>query len=230
MEKILTFKWAVKEDKIVKFYEDEKTYDISDAVANLDFEKYGITKDTKVSVKFEKNEVIHISKVKDSDVKTEAPKVETNATSTTTSEAVYKIRTVKAYKEEYRGVLFEEESDWYSISKDLNWDNLGIQKGLQVQFTDSNPIGKSKSRQIISWQIVEQKKEEPKSEAKNDYDKKSYTSDTQRSIECQACLNSANASVSRLFAGQNITKEDFIQRVTYIARENYNILQALKNL
>lgn len=226
--KQLTFKWVQNEDKVIKFSDDVNFYDASDKVniTSEAYEKLGIVPGTKVSVVIDGNTVLSVTKIGNEAVKTEE-KVQNPELSDNTKN----ILTIDSFKKEYRGLIFKEQEDqWYTLAKNIDWDSVGIAKGVQVEFTDKDPEGKSKNRIITSIKVLEVKQEqketpvsEPKSKAKND-----YSNNVQVSIEAQAAVNSANRIVSSL-VDNGTTPEEILKMITRIANHNYDLIQKLKN-
>ena len=227
-EKELTIKWLMKDDKIIKFKEIKETFDISEKVADVDFEKFGVGGGSKMSVKIDHDQGDHgtVIFMKKS--------VGGPATSADSDSKDIILKTVKAYGQKFNGsVLFtDDENTWYSCDKSIGTDNLPQYKDRTVEITESvSSNGKKilKSIKMISIKDGVQESNKPKNYYSNS------TNQTQISIEAQACMNHANITVSNLFSGKfDATKgEDGVLVKTLIrslARENWDIVQELKKL
>lgn len=203
VEQILTLKWIIPEDKLIRFEEMPEAYVISDKVAEFDFSKAGVTKGTKVNVKIEKTGdegvVVFMTKVKG---QTTAPKTETteqrdpvptNTSSTSAPTDNTKELTVNGLAKGTRGIIFaEQDKVWYTLAQDIDVEGLyakGVRKGAKVKVTVVPPEGRSKNEIITSITVVEEVKKQwsGKKSYKSDYD----NPEKQKSIECQAAVKAA---------------------------------------
>lgn len=226
-EKELTIKWLMQEDKIVKFEEVDETYDISDPVAKFDFEKAGVKAHSKVTVKIDRDQgdhgmVVFMTKSKNT------------GSSSTQSSGSGVIKTVKAYGLKYNGSLLftDNEKQWYSCNKSIDKDSLSQYKDktVEVQIKEGPEGGKY----VNSIKLVDGG--QPQSSSNTTSSKNSFSNSSdpkQSSIEAQACVNSANTTVSRLFAGKfdaNKAEDGVLVKtlIDSIAKKNWELVQELK--
>lgn len=251
VEKETTVKWIVSDEKIIRFEDSDTVYDMSDAVASLDFKKYGIDKGTKVSVKIDTNAgdngtIVFMKKEETiAEVKKEIPKIDTS------SKDGKKVLTVAGISFKTKGIIFEEEEKvWYTISDSIGVNNLknyGIEKGIKVEVSVSDP-SKEGGNKVITFikkvtdsapvKIEEKTESDSKPETKQNYTKTNYqkgnySNDTQTSIEAQAAVNSACGLVGSMIHGQSVETllsriEDIKQLRKAFAEDNFKLIQELK--
>lgn len=237
-EKTLSIKWLMQGDRIVKFQESENTYDISDAVAEFDFERMGVVdSDGKglpgnvVNVKVDVDEgnhgtVVYMSKSKAG-----------GGSAPTSNPANTVVKTVQAYGLKYSGSLLftdhEHDKDWYSCDKSIDKDTLPQYKDKAVEVeVGTTPKGKKIVKSIkFAGDSTPQTTSE--SQVKNDYKTTKGTDPRQLSIEAQACVNHANIAVSHLFVGKfdpnNADDAETIKRIIKsLAQHNFSVIQELK--
>lgn len=226
-EKELTIKWLMQDDKIIKFEELDKTFDISDAVAKFDFEKAGVKSGSKVSVKIDKDEgtngtVVFMKK---------STGDSTSSQSASSSNTITK--TVKAYGTKYNGSLLftDDENTWYSCDKSIGVENLPQYKDKTVEI-ETRTGGKG-GKYVTSIKIVEDQ-QSPSQDSTTSNKQNSYTKSNetrQASIEAQACMNHANIAISTLLAGTPEAKDqDLVKNaIQNLAEKNWEIVQLLKN-
>lgn len=241
VEQILTLKWIIPEDKLIRFEEMPEAYVISDKVAEFDFSKAGVTKGTKVNVKIEKNgeegTVVFMTKVKG---QTPAPKEETkteqrdpvptNTSTATASTDNTKELTVNGLAKGTRGIIFaEQDKVWYTLAQDIDVEGLyakGVRKGAKVKVTVVPPEGRSKNEIITSITVVEEVKKQwsGKKSYKSDYD----NPERQRSIESQAAVNAANRVVASMVTATT-DAETVLKMIRKIAEANLTLIDELKS-
>lgn len=142
------------------------------------------------------------------------------------------------------GITFQEDNTddnskavWYDITPE-EVKAKDIKRGLRVKITSSTQKDK-KNRLITSIFVVEASKETKKEEPKSGSEEKqtapkSRNNDVQLSIEAQASVNSANHTVSTLFAGKiDINSPDDCTKIKTaikaVAEANFDLIQTLKN-
>lgn len=228
----ITIKWLEQNDKIIRFQEEPKTYDLSKAVAEFDFEKGGIKDGSSVDVKIDMDEGDNGTVVFMTKTKGESSNSSSNA-SASNNDA--QIKTVKVYGQKWSGsLLFEGEEDWYSCDKSIGVDNLPQYKGCKVEVV----VGvTSKGKKLVkSIKMVNGSSTSSSSstqvKSKNSY-KYQDTPEKQTSIEAQASVNSANLTVASLFAGKfdaNNVQDGVLVKtlIKAIAEHNYKTIQDLK--
>lgn len=229
-EKELTIKWYMADDKIIKFEEIDETFDISDKVAEFDFEKAGIKNGSKVSVKIDRNQgdhgmVVFMTKSKGSS---------NSYSNKLTSSSGGEVKTVKAYGLKYNGSLLftDNDKEWYSCDKSIGVDNIAQYKDQQVEIsTRTTEKGK---KVVTSIKVCQNKSSQSVSQPKNDYSNKNNVDIKQNSIEAQASVNHANVTVATLFAGKfDATSQDdgniVKSLIKTLAKNNWEIIQELKN-
>lgn len=249
-EQVLTLKWIVTEDKLVKFDELPEPYEISAKVAEFDFERAGIVKGTKVNVKIEKSDatpeglVVFMTKVKGQATseapKTEAPKAteapksasQPTAVSPDASKSPTKELTIKAVAKANRGILFDETGDqtWFTLGQDIDPNGLydkGYKKGSKVSVTLAPPVGRSKNEIVVKMDLLEapaKPKWTGKKNFKSDYD----SPERQRSIESQAAVNAANRVVSSMVT-PTTDADTVLKMIRRIAEANLALIDELKS-
>lgn len=246
-KKELTLKWVVTNgENIAKFTESNDVYAVSDEAANIDYEKAGVNPGAKVTVIIDesvKNDdtaglITKMTLANNSEPTQPETKTETSGTSNSTEGTVL---TLKTNLSKYNGVIFaEEDGVWYTLNdgavEQFKKNNMGSGNKVAIVYKESK--GK---KYIDSISLVA----EPKATttpSKTDTtpsqtSTKTYTAsgtDTQKSIEAQAAVNAANATVAKLFAGKFDEKnpEDGAMvraLITAIAKHNHQLVQQLKN-
>ena len=247
VEKELTLKWIVADEKIIRFEDSDTVYDMADPVAAFDFKKAGVDKGTKVSVKIDTNAsehgtVVFMKKAGEPETKKETPKEESKASSTDK-----KLYTVAVIYAKTKGIKFEEEKDtWYTVSDNIgigNLSKLGIEKGTIVEMQSEEPAEAGRNR-IVTFIKKATDSSAPKTDAdksdskqnnttKTNYSKGNYSSDTQTSIEAQAAVNSACGLVGSMISGQSVDTllskiEDIKKLRKAFAEDNFRLIQDLK--
>lgn len=235
-----TVSWTMLEDKMIKFKEPDKVFDLSDAVAKfMESNKLGDKSDYKAEVTVEENESDDkdesstagtVVKLVTKDVETkedvkEEPEKESKDVESDKKDVkgVTKERTVAGVSLQYKGVTFkEEEKVWYTLS-----DKMDVQKfkdemtGKKAEFTIEVT---DKGNDIILDYVEEETEQEDVKEEKQS----SYNNSTQNSIECQACVNSANRVVSAMVENNDVKMDDVKARIKEIAEHNHSVLMNLK--
>lgn len=154
VKKVLTIAGMPSDKKVVKFKDasenelEDKWYQTSQKVQELDLKKYGVTSGAKVEVSFDANDdmkIVFISKVKEGKTETkktyqkkEAPKTETKQDTTQEAEET-KAWTVGAVSKDKKFIKFNEDTEkWRNASSEvmaLDYQAIGIIKGANVTVT-----------------------------------------------------------------------------------------------
>jgi len=222
-EKVLTIKWLMSEDKIIKFIESDKTYDISEKVAEFDFIKSGIDKGSKVSVKIDLSQgdngtLVFMTKFKEN--AQEEP--------TTTSEAKANTLTVEGISIKTKAMTFkEQEGVWYTIPDSVGIFNLktwGIEKGIQVEIK-SEP--QTKGNAIITF--IKKVGGQSQNSYKGNNQTKYYNPEQTSSIEAQGAVQRAFALAEVVFGNkENVNKADVKSFISEFSEFAYKEVQTLK--
>jgi|SRR6185295_8711800 len=245
-----TIRWIVKDQAICKFKDEDiakKVYSLSDDVVSA-VEKLGLDGGMKVEVEIDTSKVdediqgVIVSIVKfgeapapkaaeapKAETKTQAPKAEVNNNGI--------ILTVGYIDWNKVWMVFDEqEKVYYSPTPEL----LEVMKEQKIRKGDKVTIESQKRDKgnILITKLIklDSAPTSTKSEAKNDYDKKepetqtkkSYSSDTQKSIEAQAAVNSACDVVASM-VDVKTDPEAVLRMIKKIAEHNHNLVQDLKN-
>lgn len=230
-EKELTLRWIDPDGRIIKFEGMEDHLDISDQVAQIDFDRAGVTGGTLVSVKIDpsigdKGTVVFMTKSKNAQSDSKAEPEVTQEENTETSN----IYTVNGISFKNRGIIFaENDGVWYTLADSINLDDIkkDVPKGSKVEVVISD---EKKGKNYIVTSIVpvknikeniETTKSEEKAETDNKYKPEPVTEkdvfyklkaaenwiaklekDQQNSIEAQGARNVAYQLVSASLQGQ----------------------------
>lgn len=250
-----TIKWTMPDENMIKFVEDSTPIEYTDAVKKF-MESSGISDGDVVAVEIDEQigdngTVVKISKNGSEKVQTkpEVKKPVVNdydsppETKKVSKEENKTVVNVKGISFKNKGIIFEGEEKWYSFTEEVEntIKQNNVSKGSVVEIifekrakgndliTKMNVENKVKKETVTEGNPVEVKTEVPV-QAKQTQ----YVDARQGSIEAQACINAANATVSRLFAGTVSAKtpEDgtlIKTLITSLAKHNYDLLQELKN-
>lgn len=240
-EKILTIKWLMQDDKIVKFEEDkDNTYDISDAVAAFDFKRGGVDKGSKVKVKIDKAQgdhgtVVYMSKADSNSSPAQEPKQNPEPEGTKSNEPstdnTGTVLTIKAISEKNNGITFvEEDGKWYTINLEL-LKTAGAVKGSKVQVTIEPPKGKGNSVITSVKKLADPEKKQWAGKGGNSYG--AGNAERQDSIEAQAAVKAAYTLAGDIFGKADIKlalekQEDIKKFIQNHSEAAYALIQSLK--
>ena len=162
-DQLLTVKWIIQDEKIIRFKESDKTYDISDAVAAFDFAKAGVKEGTGVKVKIDpaigdNGTVVFMTK--------NAGQTETKVEKGTDpvlppevkSDAKEMVKTIEYMTSKTQGVKFTDNKDkWYKLTEGLTVDILatqGIKKGSNVIITTTPSENPKQNERIDTIALI----------------------------------------------------------------------------
>jgi hypothetical protein len=240
-KQLYTVAWSMKEDKILKLVETDKSYDVSDKVDTYlkGQDLYDKLDDKKVEVEIDESkiqkdmdkhggEITHL-KLADGHSKSN-PKSETKKEIDTNTpvDGIVKELTVHGVSVAKSGVKFKEDDNWFTLDKSIDAKTFKeecTKKKVQVTIVNAERGNDVVTSYIVCEDnIPEENKEEPKEQVK----KNSYTNDVQKSIEAQASVNSANEVVSHMIEIL-LDPQKVLSTITKIAEHNFSVIQSLKN-
>lgn len=234
-EKELTIKWLEQTDKIIRFNEIDTTFDISDAVANFDFSKAGVSSGSRVSVKIDKDQgengtVVYMTKSKGGSSSAGSSSSEPSGNGT--------VKTVKAYGTKYSGsFLFTDSEEWYSCDKSLNIvDKIAEYKDKTVEIsTRTTEKGKKivTAIKVVGGSSSTTDTSSSSGKSQNEYAKSGGGDSRQTSIEVQSCINNANLFYAHVLAGQSMEtlvkkQAEIDQMIQHRALKNLELIKTLK--
>lgn len=250
MEKTLTLKWVVAEEKIIRFEESADVYDLDAAVGKQPFlkqENYGKKFVVNIEAKPESKGVVSHMKLVEGDTQaapapTTAPTTETKPEQpkTETANPLPEIFTVSRIVPKTNGMQFKElEGKWYTLSKSISVDSLkgmgidiGSRVGIEVKMPDNpkyNPI----ITNIAAVKVAEDTMTQGTTQVTNDAPKQ-YVDPKSSSIEAQAAVKAANMMIGSLFQGKADASdakfgETVRALVTALSKHNYKVIQEIKS-
>jgi len=228
-----TVAWIMSSDRILKLEKTGKTYDISDEVAKFLDSKGLFDKldDQAVEVEIDETQgqdgtITRLLLKQNSEAEPEESKKEKQPES---SDLVVKEVTVGGVSAK-GGVKLKEDKEnqtWYDLDSTIDIQKFKAEcTGKVVEITIAP---QDKGNDVIKGYILkdeEKKEDEPKKETGTS--KKSYSNDTQTSIEAQASMNSANRIISQMDKILN-DPEKVLTTITKIAKHNFKTIQDLKS-
>jgi len=247
MSEKYTISWIMADEPLLKLKEPDETYDIAENVYKfIKDNKLDEREDFQVEVEIDKSQTKEdqssggiITSLKEvggtSASATESPKEEVKEAEpidTPKENLIVKELTVNGVSVDKRSVKFTVDKDndtWYNLDEPLNaqeFKDKCTRKTLEVSIRPNDQGNDI----IVAYTIKEEEKTDtPKDEGKKGQEpKKNNGNMVQKSIEAQACVNSANRVVAGLF-DPTTKPNDILKNITKIAEHNFELIQKLKN-
>lgn len=241
-KKDVVIEWTVLEHGMIKFKDGTDTvYEVSDKVKTFIESQPQFLNGTELKEDLKASVEIDETKGDNGCVENivlsegTAPKTETTPEATT-AEPVKAEVSGDTQRMQVKGVsvqkscltFYETPDQWFNLDDGLDVNKVKEMQKQYVNVVIEKNTGKGYDFVRSITLATDQPVAQPKTEAKNDF-KPSTNKDSsvQRSIECQAAVNSACQVASRICIDQD--SKDIQAFISEIAKNNYKLIQELKN-
>lgn len=216
------------DDKILKLKEANKTYDLSDPVAEfITKNNLGEKEDFSVEVEVDESQGENglITLLKESNTTEKAEPQKEQAPDNQPDNTVTKKLTVHGVSVAKKGVKFKEEDDWYTLNDNI--DEQVFKDSCTGRLIEVYIRPTDKGNDIIAGFKELEVEKDTKGTEEPPKEKKQYNN-ASKSIEAQASLKCAKSIVSSM-VDKDSEKDFVLKLITEIAEHSYKTLQDLKS-
>lgn len=225
-KKELTIKWILRDKRVVKFQEEDDTYDLADNVKNEYLE--GIDAGVSVKVTIDDGKITYMQKSK-------ATKRETVKDTKPENNEEQMTCTINAMTSDKSVVKFEKDKDnkkWYIITDEVKSDFEKLNKGDVVDVTLGKVMGynKAKTKKFPKDAVIAvnfSEKQQSEKDTNVDLTTTPYYSNNGKndSIERQCALKSATEIVVALIDKDAVKKDAIKDAIKDLTKACYNAIQ-----